>query len=85
MVATSILKLDLKQIINKVSEITKLKMPEEVIEVSLEQKTSLLCIRFKKPKKTELGEAIHPQIHIYKDKDTEEITALEIIGIDEFL
>ncbi|MEM3407751.1 MAG: hypothetical protein QW806_07120 [Nitrososphaerota archaeon] len=64
MVATSILKLDLKQIINKVSEVTKLKMPEEVIEVSLEQKTSLLCIRFRKTKEAELGEAIHPQIHI---------------------
>ncbi|MEM3437503.1 MAG: hypothetical protein QXP55_03065 [Nitrososphaerales archaeon] len=68
----------------RVEKLTGVKMPEEVIEVSLEPSTSLLCIRFKKPSEAELGEPIHPQIHLYRDKDTEEITALEIISPEEF-
>jgi hypothetical protein len=41
------------------------------------------AIRFKEPKEAELGEPLHPKIHLYRDRDTEEITALEIINPGE--
>jgi hypothetical protein len=36
-------------------------------------------LRFREPKELELGEPLHPKIHLYRDKDTGEVTAIEII------
>jgi hypothetical protein len=70
-------------ILEKVERLTRLKLPRDVIEVSLEPKLKLLCIRFKKPAEVELAEPIRPGIHLFTDKDTEEITALEIIDLEK--
>ena len=45
----------------------------------------MLCVRFKRPTKAELGEPIKPGIHLFTDKDTDEITAIEIIDSIEDL
>jgi len=82
MVATSLLDLDVDEILGKVERLTHVKLPRDVIEVSLELGLKMLCIRFKKPTKTELGEPIRHGIHLFTDGDTEEITAVEITDLE---
>ena len=83
MVATSLLGLNIGELLVKVEKLTGLKFPRDIIEVSLEPKLNMLCIRFRKPSKAELGEPLHSGIHLYTDKDTKEITAVEIIDLDK--
>jgi hypothetical protein len=81
MVATSLLELDVDEILGKVERLTSVKFPRTVIEVSLEPKLKVLCVRFKKPVKAELGEPLRNGIHLFTDRDTEEITAVEIVDL----
>lgn len=83
MVTTSLLSIDMDGILAKVENLTRVKFPRDVIEVSLEPKLKVLCIRFKKPTKLELAEPIHPGIHLFTDRHTEEITALEITDLEK--
>jgi len=83
MVAKSLLKVNIEQLLERAGRLTNLKWPREVIEVTLEPKLNILCIRFRKPGQAELGEPIHPKIHVFRDKDTKEITAVELMDIDE--
>jgi len=83
MVTTSLLKLNAAEPLAKVEKLTGVKLPRNVIEISLESKLNMLCIRFRKPCKAEFGEPLRHGIHLYKDKDTEEITAVEITDLDK--
>lgn len=83
MVTTSLLELDVNEILGKVERCTRVKLPRDVIEVSLEPKLKMLCIRFRKPVKAELGEPLRSGIHLFTDKDTEEITAVEIVDLEK--
>ncbi len=85
MATSSILDVDIHSLLRKAERLTKTKLPREVVEVTLEPSLNTLCIRFKKPLDEELGEPSHPQIHIFRDRRTEEITALEILETDELL
>ncbi|WP_309493605.1 hypothetical protein [Candidatus Hecatella orcuttiae] len=85
MATASLLKLDLKKLVDRVGDMVKIDFPSEVIEVSLEPKLSLLCIRFEKPIQAEMGEPVHPQIHLFRDKNSGKITAVEILDVDELL
>ena len=82
MVTTSLLELDIDEILSEVQKLTGHKLPKDVIEVSLEPKLKMLCVRFKRPTKAELGEPLKPGIHLFTDKDTDEITAIEIIDLE---
>jgi hypothetical protein len=82
MVAASLLELNVDEILGKVERRTRVKLPRDVIEVSLEPKLKMLCIRFKKPIKAELGEPLRPGIHLFTDRDTLEITAVEIVDLE---
>jgi hypothetical protein len=62
-----------------VEALTGVKLPEEVIEASIVPGEGVLHLRFREPKELELGEPLHPKIHLYRDKDTGEVTAIEII------
>jgi len=53
------------------------------VEVTLEPSLNMLCVRFKKPVGGELGEPAYPRIHLFKDKCTDEITAIELSNMDE--
>ena len=79
MVTTSLLELDVEDVLRKAERITSLEFPRDVIEVSLEPSLKMLCIRFKKPSKAEFGAPLRHGIHLFTDKDTDEITAVEII------
>ena len=83
MVTTSLLDIDVDEVLERVERLTRVKLPREVIEVSLEPKLKMLCVRFKKPVKVEIAEPVRPGIHLFIDKDTEEITALEIIDLEK--
>jgi len=79
----SLLDIDVKQILSKTQELTGLRLPMEIIEISIVPTEDVLHIGFKEPKEAELGEPLHPKLHLYRDRDTEEITALEIINPGE--
>jgi len=83
MVTTSLLKLDVGELLVRVEKLTGVKFPMDIIEVSLEPKLNMLCIRFKKPSKAEFGEPLHHGIQLFTNKDTKEITAVEIINLDK--
>jgi len=83
MVTTSLLKLNVEELLIRVESLTHVKFPRDIIEVTLEPKLNMLCIRFKKPSKVEFGEPLHAGIHLFTDKDTKEITAVEIIDLDK--
>jgi hypothetical protein len=81
--AASLLDLNLKQILSKMETLTGVKLPSEVIETSIVPGEGVLHMRFREPREAELGEPLHPRIHLYRDKDTGEITAVEVINPEE--
>lgn len=83
MVTTSLLDIDMDEVLGKVERKARMKLPRDVIEVSLEPKLKVLCIRFKKPVGLELGEPVSPGIHLFTDKDTQKITAIEIVNLEK--
>ena len=85
MAITSLLEIDLCRVLRVVSDLCKIKLPSKVIELSLAPSSGILHIRFKEPKKAELGEPLHPLIHIFRNEEIEEITALEIINIEKLI
>ncbi len=85
MATSSLLDLDIQRLLRKAEGLTGTKLPKDVVEVTLEPRLNMLCIRFKKPTDGELGAPAHPQIHIFKEERTDEITALEFLEIDELL
>lgn len=85
MVTTSLLKLNMDEILGKVERLTGVEFPRDVIEVSLEPELKVLCIRFRKPSQAEFGEPLRCGIHVYTDKDTKEIAAVEITDLDKLL
>lgn len=85
MVTSSLLKLDIERLLERVERLIGTKLPREVVEVTLEPGIDTLCIRFKKPSSGELGEPVHPQIHLFKDGQTNDIRAIELLDVDELL
>ena len=87
MVVQDILKLNLKKIISYVKGVVEknlgVLLPNKVIEIALEPELDILFIRFNKPEKTEMGETLEPNIHIFTD--SQKITALEIHNLKNFL
>jgi len=79
MATSSLLELDIPGLLRRAQHLSRTVFPKQVVEVTLEPQLGILCIRFKKPKDGELGEAVHPQVHLYRDKETDEITAVELI------
>jgi len=87
MAVQDILKLNLKKIIRHVKNIVEknleVPLPNKVIEIAIEPELDILFIRFNKPEKTETGEPLEPNIHIFTD--SQKITALEIHNLKNFL
>ncbi len=79
MVETSLLELDLRRVLRRVEELSGVRLPEAVLEASLEPELGILCVRFRRPEGGELGEPVHPGIHLFRDPKTGEITALEVL------
>ncbi|NAZ12858.1 MAG: hypothetical protein GU359_01730 [Desulfurococcales archaeon] len=87
MVVESLLQIDLRVLIDSLERKTGVKLPRKVIEVYLDDERDLLFIRFKEPKKVEVGEPLSTEAvaTLFTDEDTKEVTALEIIEVSELL
>jgi glutamate/tyrosine decarboxylase-like PLP-dependent enzyme len=83
MATSSLLGLDIQQLLHRAEHLAGTKFPSEVVEVTLEPDLNMICIRFKKPSDGELGEPAHPQVHLFKDRATNEVTAVELLEIDK--
>ena len=82
MATSSLLEVNIADILRRAETIAGTKLPRSVLEVTLEPKLDILCIRFKRPKNGETGEPMHPQVHLFRDSRTNEITAVEVLGAD---
>lgn len=83
MATVSLLGLDIQQLLHRAENLAGIKFPREVVEVTLEPDLNMICIRFKKPSDGEPGEPAHPQVHLFKDRATNEVTAVELLEIDK--
>jgi hypothetical protein len=82
MVTSSLVELNIGALLGKVEQTGHLKLPKKVIEVTLEPDLDMLCIRFVKPSKAELGEPLGSGIQIYRDMGTRKVTAVEIVNFE---
>ncbi len=83
MATSSLLDLDIQRMLRRAERLAGSKLPSEVVEGTLEPVLNTLCIRFKKPSRGELGEPVHPRVHVFRDTETNDITAVELLEIDE--
>ena len=86
MVTTSLLEINIRWLLERVEMIAGIRLPKKIIEVSLSE--GVLHIRFAYPKTRETeGEPLPleaPAV-LFRDEETGEITALEIVDIDDAL
>ena len=84
---SSLLDIDLRILIEAIEKKTGVKLPRKVIEAYLDDEHDLLFIRFKEPKKVEVGEPLPTEAitTLFTDEETKEVTALEIIDLTELL
>ena len=86
MAITSLLDIPIKNLIDRLERMTGISLPRKVISISLNQK--VLHIRFAYPKTMETEVEPLPLkslINLFRDKKTGEITAIEIIDIEDTL
>ena len=83
MATSSLLKVNLEQVLEKAERLSGTKLPRQVVEASLDRKLNLLCIRFRKPISGELAEPLSPQVHAYRDRSNGKITAIEVLDADK--
>jgi hypothetical protein len=83
----SLLEIDLEKLLSNIEEKFGIKLLRRVIEVYFDVKHDMLFIRFKKTSKTEVGEPLQTKaiVTLFSEEESNEITALEIIGISELL
>ena len=75
------LKLDIEEVLRRVEEITGVKLPRRILEVSLLPEDGILYIRFSNASNAS-GEPLHPLIHAFYD-EAGNLAALEIIDINK--
>ena len=87
MVVKSLLDIDLKELLRLIEERTGVKLPRDVIETYLDTEHDLLFIRFREPRGVEVGEPLplNMPVMLFTEEDTDEVTALEVIGISKLL
>lgn len=83
MATSTLLGLDIQRLLRRAEHLAGTRFPREVVEVTLEPKLNTLCIRFRKPSDGELGEPVHPQVHLFKERATNQLTAVELLEIDK--
>jgi hypothetical protein len=81
----SLLEIDLKELVVSIEKKCGLKLPRSVIEVYLDKDHDTLFIRFKESERVELGKPLQTKTPatLFTEEETNEITALEIVGVSE--
>ena len=84
---SSLLDIDIRSIIERIEVACNIRLPRSVREVYLDPKTKLLHIRFQEPKRIETGEplSLKSVVTLFRDEDTDSITAIEILDVEELL
>lgn len=85
MVTTSLLNLKLERLLPEVQRMAVVSLPSDVMEISLEPDLNILHVRFRKPVKAELGEPLHLKIHLFRERKSGKIVAVDILDTDEML
>jgi len=85
MAIASLLDIDLKQVIEEIERACGIALPRRIIETALIPEEGILHIRFEEPEEAELGEPIHPLIHLFRDRKTGRITAVEIVDLNKLV
>ncbi|MEM0004710.1 MAG: hypothetical protein QXE10_01930 [Desulfurococcaceae archaeon] len=83
----SLLDLDLKALLDRLESRTGVRLPWRVVEIYLDEEHDLLFIRFKEPRKTEVGEPLELKsiVTLFTDEESGEVTAIEVIGLSKLL
>ena len=83
----SLLEINLEGLLTSIERRCGLKLPRRVVEAYLDMDHDVLFVRFKEPSKAEVGEPLETEAVaiLFTEEGTEEITALEVIGVSELL
>ena len=84
---SSLLDIDIRSIIEGIEAACDINLPRSVREVYLDPENKLLYIRFQEPKRIETGEPLplKSMATLFRDEDTDDITAIEILNVEELL
>jgi hypothetical protein len=87
MAITSLLDIELRSLIEGIERACRIILPRKVTEAYLDSKAEILHIRFSEPKRMECGEPLPLKtlVTIFRDDDTNEITAIEILKPKDLL
>jgi hypothetical protein len=87
MAITSLLDIDLRSLIEGIERACGIVLPRKVTEAYLDSKAEILHIRFSEPRRMECGEPLPLKTlaTIFRDEDTNEITAIEILKPEDLL
>jgi len=67
-VTMSLLNLNLGRLPPEVQRLAGVSLPSDVTEISLKPDLNILHVRFRKTVKAELGEPLHPKIHLFRER-----------------
>jgi len=83
----SLLEINLEWLLTSIERRCGLKLPRRVVEAYLDTDHDVLFVRFKEPSKAEVGEPLETEVVaiLFTEEGTDEITALEVIGVSELL
>ncbi|MDW8035588.1 MAG: hypothetical protein RMI85_03940 [Candidatus Korarchaeum sp.] len=87
MVIVSLLDIDIRILIEGIERACSISLPRRVTETYLDPEAGILYLRFAEPIRTETGEPLPLKAlaTIFRDEDTGEITAIEILKLEELL
>ncbi len=87
MAITSLLDIDLRSLIEGIERACGIVLPRKIVEAYLDPDAGVLHIRFSEPKRVESGEPLPLKelVTLFRDEDTNEITAIEILKPEELL
>ncbi|MEM1570341.1 MAG: hypothetical protein QXT14_07340 [Candidatus Bathyarchaeia archaeon] len=83
----SLLDIDMRMLIEGIERVCGISLPRRVTETYLDPEAGILYVRFSEPKRVETGEPLPLKAlaTIFRDEDTGEITAIEILKPEELL
>jgi len=77
--------IDVKKLLYKFERLADIKLPRTIIETSIIPEQDLLYMKFQEPQTTEIGDLLHPDIHIFHDEKTSKTTAIEILNYKKYI
>jgi hypothetical protein len=82
----TLLDIDLRSLLRRLEEASRMKFPKEVVEASLVR--NVLHVRFSYPRGAEVEVEpldLRTPVFLFRDCETGDVTALEVLDVDELL